>query len=301
MEGICKLCGAQGTLIHSHVLPAFLFKWLKQAGYIRHSQAPNRRAQDGAKEFWLCRKCEDIFNSFETPFATHIFHPYDRDRTIQVRYSDWLLKFCTSVTWRSLLLLKKESNLQEFSEHQKALAETALETWARYLRGEYKHTGNFEIHMLPFDVIEEHNATNLPPNINRYLTRAVEINAGSNSSTCFIYSKLGPFAIFGFIEMRYPNQWKGTKVSDRNGWFRPSNFTVPSELAEYISDRARRASKAMEGISQPQQQKIADGIRSNIDRFARSGLFQAMQRDVEMFGHEAFAKHRTADADNGKK
>jgi hypothetical protein len=300
MEGICKLCGTQGALIHSHVLPAFVFKWLKQAGHIRHSQTPNRRTQDGAKEFWLCRKCEDLFNSFETPFATHIFHPYDRDKTVRVRYADWLLKFCVSVAWRSLLFLKQETELEEFNASQNALVERALQTWARFLRGEYKHTGQFELHMLPFDVIERHGAVELPSNINRYLTRAIEINAGSNSSTCFIFSKLGPFGVFGFIEMQAPNHWKGTKVSERHGWFQPGEYTVPRQLAEYLSDRAIRTRRAAERISPSQQQKIADGFRSNIDQFAESGLFLAMKRDIEMFGPDAFTKYSDSDADKGE-
>jgi hypothetical protein len=155
--------------------------------------------------------------------------------------------------------------------------------------------------MLPFDLIEEHNTTNVPPNINRYLTRAIEVNAGSNNSTCFIYSKLGPFAIFAFIELQFPGQWKGTKISERHGWFEPGNFTVPSQLGEYVYDRARRARNAMEGISPPQQQKIAQSIRSNIDRFAASGVFRAMQRDVEMFGVDAFTRYaETKPDDEGK-
>src|ERR1017187_10349018 len=107
MVGVCELCQKQANLLQSHVLPAFVFKRLKNAGHIRHSQTPNRRAQDGFKKEWLCRECEDLFNSFETPFATQIFHPYDLDRAIRVRYSEWMLKFCVSVSWRSLLYLKQ--------------------------------------------------------------------------------------------------------------------------------------------------------------------------------------------------
>jgi hypothetical protein len=74
MTGSCKLCGRTGDLQQSHVLPSFAFKWMKQAGHIRRSGLPNRRSQDGEKREWLCWDCEQLFNSFETPFATKIFH-----------------------------------------------------------------------------------------------------------------------------------------------------------------------------------------------------------------------------------
>jgi hypothetical protein len=57
----------------------------------------------------------------------------------------------------------------------------------------------------------------------------------------------------------------------------------------------------MEGISAPQQEKIAQGIRSNIDRFANSGLFRAMQRDVEMFGVDAFTQYAETKPEDGEK
>jgi hypothetical protein len=52
----------------------------------------------------------------------------------------------------------------------------------------------------------------------------------------------------------------------------------------------------IETISPAQKQKIADALLANPDRFLQSGLFRAMQRDVDMFGDEAFRKY--ADAQN---
>ena len=77
MVGVCEPCGKHALLLQSHVLPAFVFKWLKRDGHIRYAETPNRRSQDGHKRDWLCRECEDLFNSFETPFAGQIFHPND--------------------------------------------------------------------------------------------------------------------------------------------------------------------------------------------------------------------------------
>jgi hypothetical protein len=65
----------------SHANPAFVYKWLKETsatGSLRSGERPNLRAQDGHKAYWLCRKCEEALNAFETPFATKVFHPITR-------------------------------------------------------------------------------------------------------------------------------------------------------------------------------------------------------------------------------
>jgi len=55
----------------------------------------------------------------------------------------------------------------------------------------------------------------------------------------------------------------------------------------------------MEKISPTQQRKIAESIRANPDQFVQSGLFRAMQRDVEMFGEDAFAKYNSDKKEDG--
>jgi hypothetical protein len=103
--------------------------------------------------------------------------------------------------------------------------------------------------------------------------------------------------VFGFVESGYPHHWKGTKVSHRGGWFEPGNYKLPSQLIGFLSERALCTRKAMEKISPTQQEKIDESLRANPDRFLQSGLFRAMQRDIEMFGPEAFAKYTVTNDD----
>lgn len=298
MKGRCKLCNEPGDLQQSHVLPAFAFKWMKQAGHIRKSGLPNRRLQDGEKREWLCWDCEQLFNSFETPFATKIFHPYDINRSIKVRHGDWMAKFCASVAWRSLSALREKGKSQLLTEQQAALAENALETWSRFLLGRYRHTGVFELHMLAFGEIDDASFPIAAPNINRYLTRAIDIDLVTNSSTCFSYSKLGPFAIFGFVQS-HPGQWKGTIIPNGAGWFQPHTISVPKQLWAYLNDRALHVKRVVETISPAQQQKIVESFQANSERFLQSGLYRAMQRDVEMFGEDAFSNFTAVQRDDG--
>lgn len=80
-------------------------------------------------------------------------------------------------------------------------------------------------------------------------------------------------------------------VPDGAGWFKPRSVTVPKQLWEYLNDRASHIMRLMETISPSQQREIADSFRADPDRFLQSGLFRAMQRDVEMFGDDAFSKY----------
>src|SRR6185437_16000526 len=96
----CRLCGQMAALQESHILPAFVFKWLKETsatGFLRFGQEPNKRVQDGMKRNWLCSPCETRLNLWETQFATNIFHPVNDDDGPRVEYGDCLLKFCASI------------------------------------------------------------------------------------------------------------------------------------------------------------------------------------------------------------
>jgi hypothetical protein len=280
-------------LQQSHVLPSFAFKWLKQAGHIRKSGLPNRRSQDGEKREWLCWDCEQLFNSFETPFATKIFHPYDVDRSVKVRHGEWMAKFCASVAWRSLSALREDGKFAHLTEQQANLGDKALDTWSRFLLGDYKHTGPFELHVLTFGEIKDASVPLTTSNINRYLTRTIDMDLAANSSVCFSYCKLGPFAIFGFVQSS-PGRWKGTLIPNGTGWFQPHSVTVPKQLWDYLNDRALHVKGVMETISPVQQQKINESLRADPERFLQSGLFRAMQRDIEMFGRDAFSEYASA-------
>jgi len=70
-EGTCRLCGTHATLHLSHVVPAFVFRWLRKTsgtGHIRSTEEPNLRVQDGMKRFWFCSACEERLNCLNYNF-----------------------------------------------------------------------------------------------------------------------------------------------------------------------------------------------------------------------------------------
>src|SRR6266852_6963280 len=93
VPGICRLCQQTGNLEESHILPRFVIRWQRDTAVsaIREAERPNVRTQDGTKLPFLCSKCEDRFEKWETPFATEVFHPAHRPIATmpeQVRYDN---------------------------------------------------------------------------------------------------------------------------------------------------------------------------------------------------------------------
>lgn len=66
--GYCRLCDERGELQQSHVLPAFVYRWMRKTSATRHfrfAHNVNRRAQDGKKRNWFCRSCEARLGKWE--------------------------------------------------------------------------------------------------------------------------------------------------------------------------------------------------------------------------------------------
>jgi hypothetical protein len=88
--GVCALCKRDVPLVESHILPAFIFRWKKETsatGYLRNSQNPKKRVQDGLKVPLLCIDCERLFNSFDTTDDAPSTSPSDICLLPQWRFS----------------------------------------------------------------------------------------------------------------------------------------------------------------------------------------------------------------------
>jgi len=297
-QGICRLCREQAELQLSHVVPAFVYRWLRESsgnGHIRSSQSPNRRIQDGPQEHWLCTNCERRFGRVETTFANQLFHPYLAASGQRFHYGDWLLQFCVSVSWRVLQYHLTRDNNSGFDQTAIARLELAEATWRSFLLGQAPHPGAFRQHLIPLDGIE--SATfDLPPNINRYLMRAVHIDLCHGGDTVFVYLKLGRFMILGFVNEPNPNHWSGSRVNANQGAVEPRHYTFPAPFRDYLIDKANSTSAALASVSDRQRTRIDEAFRSNIDRFVGSDSFHAMDADVQMFGHAAFSSGLSDDA-----
>jgi hypothetical protein len=288
MDGTCAFCGEHKSLRDSHVLPAFVYRWLRGrsgTGYIRNSENANRRVQDGLKFPWLCGDCEGQFNRYETPFATKVFHPW-HSAECRIAYEEWLLKFCVSVSWRVLKFARGLNKNAPYSDEQRTLMDNAEVRWRAFLKDEVPHPANFEQHLLIFDIVESTSVSDLPTNFNRFMTGAVTLDIVGSERSVMTFAKLGRFMIFGIIQ-KGPNQWDGTKVHVKHGLLKPDKFTIPAGMLDLFKEKAENVATTMSNISRVQRAKIDKHILDNLDAFAESDQFASIRADALMFGEHA--------------
>jgi hypothetical protein len=299
-EGQCRLCGVESTLQLSHILPAFVIRWLRESsgtGKIRLGTSPNRRVQGGLKRHWLCTSCENRLSRSETSFAEKLFYPYINRKSSKFIYCEWLLHFCVSISWRVLQHYKDNGSLKNYEPDAMAFIAQAERTWKAFLRGQLPHPGRFSQHFFPLDGIDaiQYESENLSPNINRYLMRTIDTDIVRGKGANFVYSKLGRFLILGFIREDRPSRWQGAKVHVKTGRIEHCGYTIPKEFFEYVNTKARREAELISGLSPRQADKIDQAYRENINTFVGSDAFIAMQHDIRMFGGAAFIPKRSAE------
>lgn len=288
----CRLCLQQTELQHSHILPAFAFRWLRESagnGHIRLGMEPNQRVQDGLKRYWLCTSCEGLLSRSETAFATNLFHPYLEESGKQFPYSRWLMHFCTSLSWRVLRFYLDENHLKDWDKEALAHIAKAEHIWRELLLGLRPQPEAFQQHLLPLNRIESATGK-FVPNINRYLMRAIDMDICRNGKAIFTYAKLGRFIVLGFVHEPNSNHWRGTKVNANRGFVEPKKYVLPKAFGEYLNQKAQRIAELLDSVSDKQQAKIDAAFRQNADSYIKSDAFQAMRADLSMFGNEAFSK-----------
>ena len=290
IEEPCRLCGRMCIRQLSHLIPAFVFRWLKATsgnGHIRSSEEPDKRTQDGVKRYWLCTKCEQLFSGWEGQFASKIFHPYSVRSGDQFQYEGWMLRFATSVSWRVLIFALDEGNVEEWSEEVRAKAGSAEIVWRDFLLGKTNHPGDFRQLVVPMDEITGFDP-DMPESINRYLMRAVDLSVPHAKDWAYTFAKMGRFIVLGQIVDPMPNQWRSARISANHGVIGPKKYELPMVLWSYLKSRARNTREALASMSTRQQEKVDQSFRANVDRYHGSDSFKAMRADISSFGRKAF-------------
>lgn len=291
----CALCDSDSPLCESHIIPQFVFDWMKETsatGHIRFAENPNRRVQDGWKPRLLCSECEQRFSRWEKAFSERIFTPLntlaEKDR-VALPYGPWMEKFAVSISWRVLTVYRLMGGLNEFPNEMVVAADQAQRWWKEFLLDERPNPGSFEQHMLPVNIIADTTVPDLPPNFNRYLLRAVDIYVAHGSKICIVYAKMGKIVLFGFIAMPTAKKWEGTKLRIRGGTFGSDKYVLHDSVLDFLMEQARKMSRAWDRISEQQEGKINSSFEENRDRAANSEMFHAMRQDVALFGRAAFS------------
>lgn len=298
------MCSKTAVLEQGHVVPSFVFRWLKETAavpYIRTGKNPNLRVQDGWKRRWFCRACEEQIGRFEQAFAKELFPLVVTEKPTPYRHGPWLSQFIASVAWRAAIFQSEYSDAFDFfTPEQKALLPQALEQWRLFVSGEAQTPGVHELHFMPMGMLADcQGDRTLPPNINRYILRAVQVHVAAHAREAFAFVKMGPALALGFIQPPPPGIWEGTRVSLGEGQV-GGDMAAPVEFLDYIIERAEKMHASQQGRSARQKEKIREAFMSNLDRAAASETFRAVHADVERFGIERVFPSENEDAGKAK-
>ena len=143
----CGLCGNQAELRDSHIIPAFVARWIKDTSataLLRSFHQPNRRVQDFETKRLLCEECEHRFSVAEEKFARLVFYPY-HDGRVRFPYEDWLLYFAVSLAWRCSVTSGR-AELLKYPHHVEAI-ESARYVWADFLLARSDRVGRYRFNV----------------------------------------------------------------------------------------------------------------------------------------------------------
>ena len=112
----------------------------------------------------------------------------------------------------------------------------------------------------------------MPPNINRYILRTVDIDTvHSGDKAAYVYSKMGRIVLVGFIEMPHPREWKGSKLHVKKGVFGSKHYILPSRFGDYFINKAKRLITIQKSMSENQRKKNRWNLQK---RFRSCGEFR---------------------------
>jgi hypothetical protein len=128
----CKLCQQEKELQVSHIIPKFVYKWMKESGTgrLRHGRTFNIPTQDGIKTKLLCKECENELGKREKWFRENIFDGFLKRNEEELINSSELKYFAVSILWRVLILFLYDGNKYKSFDELK----NAEEEWRNYLQ-----------------------------------------------------------------------------------------------------------------------------------------------------------------------
>ncbi len=268
---ICGLCGFEKNLRESHIIPKFVFDWIKgtsATGYLRQAIKINKRIQDGPKEKLLCDDCELKFSKLENYFAREIFYPYVNKTRDSFEYDERLQKFILSLSWRML-----KEDLKNFNKHHSEWTEKLTKTeekWRKLLLEE-ECDDEYEHHILLLDYVED-STEDLPEHFESYIMRSVDGTIVFSSKRVFLFSK---FPAMVFVSLIYPksiNQdLEGTLIKKRGTIKIPWTCNDP-EIGRLLLNRSKIGDK--QPISDKQKEKIKDTMLKDLERVKKSKSYE---------------------------
>jgi hypothetical protein len=274
----CHLCGNEARLAESHILPAFVARWVKDTsatGYLRGFHAPNRRKQDFPTKRLLCDECERRFSGAETKFAQSVFVPFHDGRS-RFEYSGWLLYFAVSLAWRCLATSNR-SELERYPQHVEPV-DRARDALAAFLLGNADRVRPYRLNLF-FTPAGATSSSELPEGLGWYSLRGTDMTPVYSRAKAATYAKLPGMFFWMSIVPPDPGGWKGTRIG-RHGTFRAKNQVLAEPgVGDFLNDRVKTVYKQLTNLSPVQKQRMEESLRRDPERAAQSRTLEAWLDD----------------------
>jgi hypothetical protein len=277
--GHCRLCCLSKPLQDSHIIPKFVFDWMKETGlrFLRRPEQPNIRYQDGQRERLLCRACERLLNKDEKRFAEHVFRPFLKNSKLEMRYGEFLIRFSVSLCWR--ILVSEALSDRMHNAFDDRLSEAEVE-WRNFLLGRQPLKKFDRFHVFLADILDARDQPTL--NFNQYLTRFTDGCIAMSQSACAVYVKFSRFLFWAEITEYDQSKWLGTRIQNEGGILSTPQHVSDSRFGAFLLGRAKLASERYWlGLSERQKRRIDEAFRQNAVNLIGTDFWRSFQADME--------------------
>ena len=288
----CQLCQEDKLLCDSHIIPAFVYRWIKETsatGFLRSFENINLRVQDGKKQKLLCKECEGILNTYETQFSKEIFYPYVNKELDQYgiakgniksfKYKEWLLKFIISIHWRVSIIDSTDDEI--YVKNHKNDIKSYLEKWRLFLLGSGKSTGLSETHLIFLQNLaaaDERLPENISDKIVFYLLRATDGTIIFTEKKLGVFSKIGPIAFYTFIKPPSLKKANDTKIHLRGNIETGQKISHP-DIVDFLFIKRPNEIFSKIKFSDRQKKVVEKSYNKNLEKSLESLTLTAYASD----------------------
>ncbi|WP_352259875.1 hypothetical protein [Psychrobacter sp. TB55-MNA-CIBAN-0194] len=279
--GACKYCGERKAIKNSHIIPSFVYKWLKETsptGFIRATDQPNRRKQDGLKSALLCEECEKSFSEVESLFKKDLFIKLANYRTPcpnERQITDSIIRCLYIIAWRVLADTYYFPRSHQYTDDEFARFPEFLNKIKKSI--ELLEFKDFQTHLIPCtrEVLER---LNLPKVEWFFYDRAIgaEVRIWDDWERFIIFIKIPSAIIIFEIVQNEKDIWSGTQIENSNKLFLEDITMVPSYVSTQIEYFYDHFLKSKQQITDNQMKKILEGIQNAAPN---CGSFQTMRKE----------------------
>lgn len=259
---VCELCQSREAVKHSHIVPKFVGKWVKETsplGGLRNVDQPNVRQQDTTTAPLLCPTCEGRLSSRETKFAQELFYPFSDKGQQDFAYSDWLLYFAISISWRVGASLLSDLRIRNVSAASRV--ERTLLDWRNFLLENLVGPEQYAHHLF-FDCLYHCRQLVGPHYDRRYALGTIDYAIPYGDERVAIYIKLPGMVFFSGVHPPNPEGWKNTRILS-NGRILASEQEVTDPLFwGCMKDGAAKVSRSMSAMSDKQSRKLQERMKT---------------------------------------